>query len=263
MHHATLICKLEARLWSQRFTDPVIKLISPIPLAGAAEVVNGFSLYLHILMSLYQFCIHHSRKMEGTAGTATPCGRPPRSAVTAVHRVVHHRSHLRTHGGPGSPYSIILLPSLLRRLQLPSVCCHMSLCTGMIKLLQWQQQVMSHTRQNAAVSKERNAGEPVNLIFSVNYTCKHTCICCEAQDFHSCFRFWETWNTRCVDWKTGEHTFVDCAWWGIADDIIWQTNQLSPSELSLLSLFSQKSLARTTVSVRATVQGSTNKDAIG
>lgn len=35
-------------------------------MAGAAEVVNGFSQYLHILMSLYQFYIHHSGEMEGT-----------------------------------------------------------------------------------------------------------------------------------------------------------------------------------------------------
>lgn len=71
MHHATLICKLELGLWSLRFTDPVIKLIFPQQTAGAAEVVNGFSPYLHILMSLYQFYIYHSKKIQGRMHTGT------------------------------------------------------------------------------------------------------------------------------------------------------------------------------------------------
>lgn len=172
MHHATLICKLELGLWSQRFTDPVIKLISPKQAAGDAEVVNGFSLYLRILMSLYQFYIHHSKKMEGTVHVGARvarhrgCGPSWHSAVTAIHRVVHHQST----EGPGSPYHLAALPSQAQS-HLSGAPEKATLWDGMIKLLQWQQQVMSHSSQNAAVSEEQHcqttelAGEGSRLQF--------------------------------------------------------------------------------------------------
>lgn len=96
-HCATLICKLEKGLRSGCFTDPVIKLIFPKQAAGAAEVVNGFSLFLCIVMSLYQFYIHHGGRGDGGGGAwwhHLPCGTLPRFAVTVIHRVVHqHSSH--------------------------------------------------------------------------------------------------------------------------------------------------------------------------
>ena len=113
--------------------------------------------------------------MEGTedAGTKQPCGRPPRSAVTALRRVVHHRSNPGTQGEAGSL-------SRLAQCHRSAAACTAPRRGGMIKLLQWEQQVMSHSSQNAAVSEERHcqttelAGEGSSLQFSVKYTHTHT-----------------------------------------------------------------------------------------
>lgn len=78
-HYATLICKLEQVLWSECFTDPVIKLIFLKTSGRAAEVVNRFSHCLRILMGLYQFWIHHRQEMEGRVcdgATSSVAGHP-------------------------------------------------------------------------------------------------------------------------------------------------------------------------------------------
>lgn len=63
--------------------------------------MNGFSLFLRIVMSLYQFYIHHGGRGDGEGGAwwhHLPCGRPPRSAVAVIRRVVHQYSSHWTQG---------------------------------------------------------------------------------------------------------------------------------------------------------------------
>ncbi len=54
--------------------------------------------------------------------------------------------------GPGSPYQLTALISQAQS-HLFDTLCTVTHWNGMIKLLQWQQQVMSHSSQNAAVSE--------------------------------------------------------------------------------------------------------------
>ena len=183
MHHATLICKLEQGLWSQRFTDPVINLISPKQPAGAAEVVNGFSLYLRILMSLYQFYIHHCKKMEetGQAGTAAPVSGHPAlqsqpftgSSITGATRG-HRGTRISISSccppSPRQPHLICLVLHAQRRAGTTwSSCCSDSnrWCHTAAKMLQ-------SLRSNTVNSL--NGGESSRLQFSVNllHTLTHT-----------------------------------------------------------------------------------------
>lgn len=162
MHHRTFICKLDLGLWSRRFTDPVIKLISPKTSGRSCWGSQWvFLLSVHVNEPLSNLHFITPGRQKGHTGTSTPpppVARALRSAVTAATRPSITRAQA---GAPGDLdlhiVEVPLPPSSFTR-PISSVRCSMQLPTEVTRpsCLQCQQQVMSHSNQNAPVSARLN-----------------------------------------------------------------------------------------------------------